>query len=115
MLVSTKDVRTWLQNAVIEKIAIKDSNPDFDNGYQYAKTQLLHKLGNFEQEKILRDPEKPYAEGLDIEQALIVYCTPKLYEFIEKFEDVEDINLIMVGKLWLEVKKFLKEGKFKRA
>ena len=116
MLISTKELRTYLQG-LEQKLRASMSEENFPAG-MYVQSLFLADIARWEQKQFEECPDLPYAMGSDQEHALLIYCTPKLYEFVDKFEDMQkedkDISLLDIGKLWLEVKKFLKEGRFKR-
>lgn len=70
--------------------------------------ELIKMIEVFEQEQ---KEERPFAISSDMEKALIVYCTDKLYTFVGNLNTEEDINLISLGKVYLEIKKFFKGGR----
>lgn len=112
MLISTKELREFL----LRKIP---NNPigDFSTGEASAYTNILKELAAWEARLITENPDLPFAFGVDAENALLIYCTPKLYQTVEKMEGAEEndsFGIVELGKIWLEVRKFLKEGRFKR-
>lgn len=91
MLISTIQLKTQLRGK--ESISVPE---------------LLKMIEVYEQEQA---EERPFATASAIEQALIVYCTPKLYDFVGNLNTEEDINIISLGKVYLEIKKFFKGGR----
>jgi hypothetical protein len=115
MLISTKELREYLLNLDI-KVKCKDSSEEFEKGMNVIITQILKDIAGWESKQLQDLGEPPSGLGVDQEKALVVYCGQKLYAFVEKFSvnTEEDLNIITVGKIYLEVKKALREGKFKR-
>ena len=117
MLISTKEMKTYLQNLkpkIKNKIDLSDYTRD-DTPIDFILNLILEDLAKWEAKQLLDSGSPPYAFGVDSEQALIVYCGGKLYEYVESFDGKkDDFTLLDMGKLWLQVKPFLKEGRFKR-
>lgn len=110
MLISSKELRKFLESRI-------HSNPigDFTSGENSAYMDILRQITAWEARQANENPDLPFAFGSDAEKALLIYCTPKLYEFVDALDDNGDnLGLIEIGKIWKEVRKFLKEGRFKR-
>lgn len=122
MLISTKELRIYFQNLKskikTEILKKKDERLEEEDEtiIDFVLTLILSDMAKWEQHQIQEMGEPPSGLGVDAEKALVVYCGQKLYEFVEKFsvDKEEDINLIAIGKIYLEVKKALREGRFKR-
>jgi hypothetical protein len=101
VLISTSDLKAYLEKLPGESI---------------PKSFILKDIASWEAKQQLEMGEPPFSYGIDAEKALVVYCTPKLYKYIEEFnvEKEDSFNIVSIGKLYLEVKKFLQGGKFKR-
>lgn len=112
MLISTKDLTEYLK-----KLYPNDSLSPFESeGDAIILSKILKDIASWEAQQINEMGEPPFSYGIDSEKALVVYCTPKLYEYVESFdiEKEDTFGIVQIGKLYLEVKKFLKDGKFKR-
>lgn len=126
MMISSKELKTYLENLKPKILNLRNSEkisgnpiPNCEEGHiDFILSMILKDISGWEVRQQFECPDLPYAIGCDSEKCLLVYCTENLYRFVDKFEDLQkedkDISIIDIGKLWLEVKKFLREGKFKR-
>lgn len=116
MLISTKEFRIYL--AGLERKILSSNNPNDDSlgTLRYTISQIEKDVAEWESHHLKELGEPPCGLGVDKEMALVVYCGRKLYDFVEKFsvDTEEDVNVLTIGKIYLEVKKALREGKFKR-
>lgn len=107
MLISTERLREYYEQSIAQYIASDERDKAL------AIKLALANLNGWELQEANRGLNPPYLCIYEKEKTAAVVCTPELFEYINKLEDIDEtkeFSILGIGKLWMEVKKVLKQG-----
>jgi len=82
------------------------SQQDFDSGFGTGLRACLLDIQKVMEKNPL--PERPCAQIFPKENAVVLYCNPKLMEFLLRIRDSSDeVSIVEVARIYLEAKKLL--------
>lgn len=107
MLISGEMLRSYLEESIAQYIASDEKDKAL------AVKVILANLNGWELRESNKGMSPPYLCLYEREKIAAVVCTPELFAYVNKLEEVDEtkeFSILQIGKLWLEVKKVLKQG-----